>query len=56
LGHYRARVAALVDSIEKDADLRRWESDRSVIGVEAILAKDPLHRPTKLASSPAPGS
>jgi REP element-mobilizing transposase RayT len=52
--HYRARVAALVDSIEKDADLRRRESGRSVIGVEAILAKDPLHRPPKLASSPAP--
>ena len=52
--HYRARVAALVKSIEEDAALRRRESGRSVIGVAAILAKDPLYRPTKLASSPAP--
>jgi REP-associated tyrosine transposase len=52
--HYRSRVAALVDSIEKDADLRRRESGRSVIGVEAILAKDPLYRPATLESSPAP--
>jgi REP element-mobilizing transposase RayT len=51
---YRARVAALVDSIEEDAALRRQETDRSVLGVEAILAKDPLHRPATLANSPAP--
>jgi len=51
---YRARVASLVDSIEEEAALRRVESGRSVIGVEAILAKDPLHRPAKLAKSPAP--
>ncbi len=52
--HYRSRVAALVDSIEEDAALRRRQSNRSVIGVEAILAKDPLHRPAQLASSPVP--
>jgi REP element-mobilizing transposase RayT len=52
--HYRARVAALVDSIDKAAALRRRESSRAVIGVKAILAKDPLHSPAKLASSPAP--
>jgi|SRR6185312_1949767 len=52
--HYRARVAALVESIEKDAALRRRQSNGAVLGVEAILAKDPLHRPAKLARSPAP--
>jgi REP element-mobilizing transposase RayT len=52
--HYRAHVAALVKSIEEDAALRRRESGRSVLGVKAILAKDPRHRPAQLASSPAP--
>ncbi|MGH7489070.1 MAG: hypothetical protein ACREMY_26225, partial [bacterium] len=51
---YRARVAALVASVEADAALRRRESGRSVIGVEAILAKDPQHRPARLSRSPAP--
>ena len=51
---YRARVAALVDSVEEDAALRRRETDRSVLGVKAILAKDPLYRPAMLESSPAP--
>jgi len=51
---YRARVAALVDSIEEDAALRRRQSNGAVLGVEAILVKDPLHRPAKLARSPAP--
>jgi hypothetical protein len=52
--HYRARVAALVESIEEDAALRRRQSNGDVLGVKAILAKDPLHRPAKLARSPAP--
>ncbi|HSS52667.1 MAG TPA: transposase [Thermoanaerobaculia bacterium] len=51
---YRARVAALVESVEEDASLRRRQSNRPVIGVEAILAKDPQHRPAQLARSPAP--
>jgi len=51
---YRARVAALVETIEEAAALKRSESNRSVVGVEAILAMDPQHRPTKLAKSPAP--
>jgi REP element-mobilizing transposase RayT len=51
---YRARVAVLVNSIEEDAALRRRQSNRFVLGVEAILAKDPLYRPAQLASSPAP--
>ncbi len=52
--NYRERVAALVESIEEAAALRRQESGRSVIGVESILAKDPQHRPAQLARSPAP--
>jgi hypothetical protein len=44
----------LVESIEAEAALRRSESNRIVLGVEAILAKDPQHRPAKLARSPAP--
>ena len=51
---YRARVASLVESIEADAALRRSQTGRSVMGVEAILAKDPQHRPAELARSPAP--
>jgi REP element-mobilizing transposase RayT len=51
---YQARVAALVESIEEEAALRRSQSAQSVVGVEAILAKDPQHRPAKLARSPAP--
>jgi len=51
---YRARVAALVESIEATSALQRSQSNRSVLGVEAILAMDPQHRPAKLAKSPAP--
>jgi len=51
---YRARVAALVEKIEEDAALRRQQCNQTVVGVEAILAKDPQHRPAKLARSPAP--
>src|SRR5882724_9150956 len=38
---YRARIAALVESIEATAALQRSQSDRSFLGVEAILAMDP---------------
>jgi REP element-mobilizing transposase RayT len=51
---YRARVAALVESIEAAAALQRSQSNQSVLGVAAILAMDPLHRPAKLAKSSAP--
>ena len=51
---YRARVAALVESIEEAAALRRKQSNGAVLGVKGILAKDPLHRPGKLARSSAP--
>jgi putative transposase len=51
---YRARVAALVESIEEAAALRRSETGLSVVGVKAILAMDPQHRPAELAKSSAP--
>ena len=50
----RERVATLVASIEEAAALRRRQSNEGILGVQAILAKDPLHRPAKLARSPAP--
>jgi hypothetical protein len=51
---YRARVAALVETVESEAALVRNLKSLSVLGVEAILAKDPQHRPAALARSPAP--
>jgi hypothetical protein len=43
-----------VENIETDAALLRNLKGTSVVGVEAILAKDPQHRPSSLARSPAP--
>ena len=51
---YRARVAAMVEAIESEAALVRSLKGLPVLGVEAILAKDPQHRPASLARSPAP--
>ena len=51
---YRERIASLVKDIETDAARERSLSGLSVLGVEAILAMDPQHRPTHLACSPAP--
>ena len=51
---YRQRIASLVKDIEADAALARNLNGASVLGVEAILAMDPQHRPEHLASSPAP--
>jgi hypothetical protein len=51
---YRARVAGLVEGIETEAALLRSLKGASVMGMEAILAKDPQHRPASLACSPAP--
>lgn len=51
---YRERVATLVENVEAEAALARSLKGLSVLGVEAILAKDPLHRPAVLARSPAP--
>jgi len=43
-----------VESIETEATLARERTGSSVVGVEAILARDPQHRPASLARSPAP--
>jgi hypothetical protein len=51
---YRARIAALVESIEADAARERERTGASVLGIKAILSRDPLHRPSSLARSPAP--
>ncbi len=51
---YRARVAALVKDIEAEAARLRSLEGKSVLGVEAVLAKHPQHRPASLARSPAP--
>jgi REP element-mobilizing transposase RayT len=51
---YRARIAALVETIESDAARERERTGASALGVKAILARDPLYRPATLARSPAP--
>ena len=51
---YRERVAALVETVETEAALARSLKGLTVLGVKAILAKDPLHRPAALARSSAP--
>jgi hypothetical protein len=51
---YRERIATLVESIEANAARERERTGASVLGVKAILADDPQHRPTTLAWSPAP--
>ncbi|MEA2604463.1 MAG: REP-associated tyrosine transposase [Acidobacteriota bacterium] len=51
---YRERIKGLVEGIESDAALLRSLNGTSVLGVEAILAKDPQHRPESIARSPAP--
>jgi REP element-mobilizing transposase RayT len=51
---YRERIAALVETVETEAALARSLKGLPVLGVEAILAKDPLHRPASLARSLAP--
>jgi hypothetical protein len=51
---YRARIAALVEFIETEAARARERTGASVVGVEAILSRDPQHRPAALARSSAP--
>ena len=51
---YRGHVKSLVDDIEAAAALARQHSGATVIGVPAILAHDPQHRPALVACSPAP--
>ncbi|MFY9826714.1 MAG: transposase [Thermoanaerobaculia bacterium] len=51
---YRARIAALVETIETEGARERKRTGASVLGVKAILSRDPQYRPTSLARSPAP--
>ncbi|HEX4961636.1 MAG TPA: hypothetical protein VF173_12405 [Thermoanaerobaculia bacterium] len=51
---YRARIAEMVESIEAEAAQTREHTGAVVLGVEAILSRDPQHRPSSLARSPAP--
>jgi REP-associated tyrosine transposase len=43
---YRARIAALVETIETDAARERERTGASVLGVKAILSRDPQYRPS----------
>jgi len=51
---YRQRIASLQEEIEAEAAAAREAAGTQVLGVEKILAQDPLYRPKKLARSPAP--
>jgi hypothetical protein len=51
---YRERMKSLVEEVDAEAALARKRSGAKVLGVEAILAQDPLTRPTSVARSPAP--
>ncbi|HEX4966229.1 MAG TPA: transposase [Thermoanaerobaculia bacterium] len=51
---YRARISQMVDSIEAEAACIRESTGAAVLGVEAILSRDPQHRPASLSRSPAP--
>src|SRR6185312_11485193 len=51
---YRARIASLVEALETDAARERERTGAVVVGVKAILSRDPLYRPSSLARSPAP--
>jgi len=44
----------MIESIEAEAARERKRTGASVLGIRAILACDPLHRPSSLARSPAP--
>jgi hypothetical protein len=44
----------LVESIEAEAARARECSGACVFGVEAIMSRDPQHRPASLVRSPAP--
>ena len=50
----RARVAELVSDIDDRAAARRRHEERPSLGIEAVLATDPLTRPSTEISSPQP--
>jgi hypothetical protein len=51
---YRARIAALVETIETEAARERERTGASVLGVKAILSHNQQYRPPSLARSAAP--
>ena len=51
---YRQRIASLKEQIEAEAAVVREATGTQVLGVEAILSRDPQYRPENLARSPAP--
>ncbi len=51
---YRRRVAALETSIEEEAAREREKTGEPVLGAEAVVSRDPHHRPEKMDRSPAP--
>ena len=50
----RRRVKDVIREMERDATAERRTTGKTVLGVEAIMATDPHHRPAKLDRSPAP--
>jgi putative transposase len=53
-GQRRARVAALVEDIELEVAARRKKTGAKPLGVAAVLAQNPLKKPKKTKTSPAP--
>ena len=50
----RRRVASLVQAIDEAAASRRAAAGIRPLGIAAVLAQDPLHRPERIKKSPAP--
>jgi hypothetical protein len=50
----RRRVASLVQAIDEEAAARREAAGIRPLGIAAVLAQDPLHRPERIKKSPAP--
>ena len=50
----KVRVAALVSDIQEEAAVERGATGSEVLGPEAVMSKDPHHRPETLDRSPAP--
>lgn len=50
----RRKVASLVQAIDEQAAARRQAAGIRPLGVAAVLAQNPLHRPAKIKKSPAP--
>ncbi|HSG39496.1 MAG TPA: hypothetical protein VLE27_07635 [Thermoanaerobaculia bacterium] len=50
----KVRIASLVRDIEAEAAAARKATGSEVVGAEAVMSKDPHHRPEKLDRSPAP--